>query len=173
VCTSHTLTLLPPCRAFGFSACVNIAAMIVLQRGDDYGPSVFLFVYVGWMIWLTICTIQDNFFNLDSARYKFLKSPKQEQLLQIRMSMRTEIIIRGLDLMTDAIFFYDGESVACHRFGEDWVPDTHWWPPKTCSCLHRRIGRQHQPHSLDLERAVLHRHLCHVSAWMYSAAPGA
>jgi hypothetical protein len=24
--------------------------MIVLKRGDDYGPSVFLFVYVGWMI---------------------------------------------------------------------------------------------------------------------------
>ena len=24
--------------------------MLVLYRGEDYGPSVFLFVYVGWMI---------------------------------------------------------------------------------------------------------------------------
>jgi hypothetical protein len=58
---------------------------------------------------LIICTIQAKWFSLDSKRYKFLKSPKPEQILQIRMSMRTEVIIRGLDLMTDAIFFYDGE----------------------------------------------------------------
>jgi hypothetical protein len=81
-------------RAFGFSACVNVAAMVVLQRGDDYGPSVFLFVYVGWMIWLIICTIQDRWFSLDSKRYKFLKSPKPEQVLQIRMSMRYDALAR-------------------------------------------------------------------------------
>ena len=48
-CTSSALNSMAY-RAFGFSACVNIAAMFVLYRGEDYGPSVFLFVYVGWMI---------------------------------------------------------------------------------------------------------------------------
>eukprot|EP00937_MAST-01D_sp_MAST-1D-sp2_P002322 g2322.t1 len=105
--------------AFGFSACVNIAALLVLVYGDDYGPSIFLFVYVGWVIWIIICTIQAKFFpdpTSENSEYAFLRHPNAEQRLQIRMTMRTEVIIRGLDLMTDAIFFYDAEGEEHARF---------------------------------------------------------
>ena len=40
-----------------------------------------------------------------------MKAPKKEQVLQIRMSMRTEVITRGLDLLSDTLFFYDGTRV--------------------------------------------------------------
>ena len=98
-------------RAFGFSACVNISAFAVLKSGDDYGPSIFLFVYVGWIIWAIIWAIQARYFPdpaKESSEYAFLRSPNPDQRLQISMTMRTEFILRALDLMSDAIFFFDG-----------------------------------------------------------------
>ena len=113
-------------RAFGFSACLNVAALVVAKTkagerdcvqsqsascGPDYGPSIFLFVYVGWLVWVLIWSIQARWFpdpTNESSAYEFLRHPNDQQRLQISMTMRTELILRALDLMTDFVFFWDG-----------------------------------------------------------------
>eukprot|EP00937_MAST-01D_sp_MAST-1D-sp2_P000540 g540.t1 len=109
-CLSHRLRW-RGYRAFGFSACMNIAAFAVIETGEDYGPSIFLFVYVGWVIWVVIWTIQARWFpNPTNAgsEYEFLRHPTEPQRIQIAMSIRTECIVRALDIMSDIVFFYDG-----------------------------------------------------------------
>eukprot|EP00937_MAST-01D_sp_MAST-1D-sp2_P001055 g1055.t1 len=92
-CTSQALNT-GAARAFGFSACLNIVSFIVAFKGTDVGPSLALFVYVG----------------APKSPYHFLLDPNPEQETEIRMSMRTECMLRALDLLFDAIFFKDGKS---------------------------------------------------------------
>eukprot|EP00937_MAST-01D_sp_MAST-1D-sp2_P003769 g3769.t1 len=37
------------CRAFGLSASMNGCSLLVLHMGEDVGPSLFLFAYIGWL----------------------------------------------------------------------------------------------------------------------------
>jgi hypothetical protein len=103
---------------FGFSACLNVAALIVASTqapNRDYGPSIFLFVYVGWVVWVIIWSIQARWFPAptnEASVYEFLRHPNPEQRLQISMTMRTELMLRGLDLMSDVVFFWDGMSAS-------------------------------------------------------------
>ena len=93
---------------------MNVAALIVAateRPKRDYGPSIFLFVYVGWLVWVIIWSIQARWFQ--SSVYDYLREPNIEQRLQISMTMRTELILRGLDLLSDVVFFLDG------RFASD------------------------------------------------------
>jgi hypothetical protein len=97
---------------------LNVAALIVASsqtKDRDYGPSIFLFVYVGWVVWVIIWSIQARWFpaptNEDSF-YEFLRVPNDEQRLQISMTLRTELMLRGLDLMSDVVFFWDGTSAS-------------------------------------------------------------
>jgi hypothetical protein len=106
---------------FGFSACLNVAALIVASTqtpNRDYGPSIFLFVYVGWVVWVIIWSIQARWFPAptnEASVYEFLRHPNPEQRLQISMTMRTELMLRGLDLMSDVVFFWDGMSASYIR----------------------------------------------------------
>jgi hypothetical protein len=56
-CTSAVINKLA-FRAFGFSASLNVGSLVVLHTNNDIGPSLALFVYVGWLVWGLIWVVQ-------------------------------------------------------------------------------------------------------------------
>jgi hypothetical protein len=135
---------------------LNVAALVVAKTkagerdcvqsqsascGPDYGPSIFLFVYVGWLVWVLIWSIQARWFpdpTNESSAYEFLRHPNDQQRLQISMTMRTELILRALDLMTDFVFFWDGTHPLMRAAGSLpcalLTPTPYAWPlPKSCA----------------------------------------
>eukprot|EP00937_MAST-01D_sp_MAST-1D-sp2_P004409 g4409.t1 len=135
-CTSQSLNNCAY-RAFGFSACMNIAALYVIgDEGSEHEPTIFLFVYVGWVIWVIIWTIQARYFpdpSNEESEYEFLRNPKPEERINIAMTMRTEFAVRAFDIISDVIFFYEvvylTESEKDEETGErakslsDWSPE--------------------------------------------------
>jgi hypothetical protein len=103
-CTSSPMNVLG-LWAFGFSASLNVGSLVVLHTNNDTGPSLALFVYVGWAIWGIICAIQNRLFR--PKHYRFLEHPNAEQLHAIRLAVRTELIARALDILSDLLFFAD------------------------------------------------------------------
>jgi hypothetical protein len=91
--------------AFGFSAWLNIASLIVVWVGDDSAPSIMMFCYVVCVFFLVIYGLQVVYFPLDE--YKHLNKLEGPERMQLAISMRTEVALRLMNLLTDAEFWTD------------------------------------------------------------------
>jgi hypothetical protein len=91
--------------AFGFSAWLNVASLIVVWVGDDSAPSIMMFFYVVCVFFLLIYGLQVVYFPLDE--YKHLNKLEGPERMQLAISMRTEVALRLMNLLTDAEFWTD------------------------------------------------------------------
>jgi hypothetical protein len=91
--------------AFGFSAWLNVASLIVVWVGDDSAPSIMMFCYVVCVFFLLIYGLQVVYFPLDE--YKHLNKLEGPERMQLAISMRTEVALRLMNLLTDAEFWTD------------------------------------------------------------------
>jgi hypothetical protein len=105
--------------AFGFSAWLNIASLIVVVVGDDSLPSIMMFFYVVCVLFLLIYGLQVVYFPLDD--YKHLSKLEGPEKMQLAISMRTEVAIRLLNLLTDAEFWTDIVVATQPEEWKDWT----------------------------------------------------
>jgi hypothetical protein len=106
-CTCHVINAVA-LRAFGFSASLNVGSMVALHTNNDYGPSLALFVYVGWLVWGLIGTVLHcRGIGFWLVHMRFLRHPNPQQRVAIRLIVRTALVARALDTMSDLAFFAD------------------------------------------------------------------
>jgi hypothetical protein len=109
--------------AFGFSAWLNVASLIVVflngSHGGDSAPSVMMFSYVIMVFFLIIYGLQVVYFPLDD--YKHLNKLEGPEKMQLAISMRTEVALRLFNLITDAEFWVDVVVKSQPAAWQDWT----------------------------------------------------